>query len=113
MIPRTLVPTQLLPQAKETAGPPKRVSTSLDSRSVVPPDISEFTLDGHSNIPAHIPLEVLGQRMLVPRDMPTTPLDARSAIPAHVPLTVLDTRVAIPKDARPAELHMAARLSMD
>jgi outer membrane biosynthesis protein TonB len=113
MIPRTLVPTQLLPQAEETAGRPMRISTSLDSRSVVPQDLPVVLLDGRSNIPSHIPLEVLGQRVLVPRDMPTTPLDVRSDIPAHVPLTVLDTRVAIPKDACPAELHMKARLSMD
>lgn len=113
MIPRILVPTQLLPQAQETAGPPKRVSTSLDSRSVVPQDLPVVLLDGRSNIPSHIPLEVLAERVLVPRDMPTTPLDARSDIPAHVTLTVLDSRVAIPKDARPAELHMAARLSME
>ncbi|MBI3483681.1 MAG: TonB C-terminal domain-containing protein, partial [Acidobacteria bacterium] len=108
-----LVPTQLLPQAQESTGPPKRVSTSLDSRSVVPQDLPVVPLDGRSSIPLHIPLDVLGARVLVPRDMPTTPLDARSAIPSHVPLTVLDSRVAIPKDARPAELHMAARLSMD
>jgi len=113
MIPRILVPTQLLPQAKESSGPAKRVSTSLDSRSVVPQDLPVVPLDGRSSIPSHIPLEVLGARVLVPRDMPATPLDARSAIPSHVQLTVLDSRVAIPKDARPAELHMAARLSMD
>lgn len=113
MIPRTLVPTQLLPQAQDASGPPKRVSTSLDSRSVVPQELPHVPLDGRSSIPSHIPLEVLGERVLVPRDMPTTPLDARSAIPAHVPLTVLDSRVAIPKDARPAELHMAAHLPTD
>jgi TonB family protein len=113
MIPRILVPTQLLPPAKESAGPAKRVSTSLDTRSVVPQDLPVVQLDGRSSIPSHIPLEVLGARVLVPRDMPATPLEARSAIPSHVPLTVLDSRVASPKDARPAELHMAARLSMD
>jgi TonB family protein len=113
MIPRILVPTQLLPPAKDSAGTAKRVSTSLDSRSVVPQDLPVVPLDGRTNIPSHIPLEVLGARVLVPRDMPATPLEARSAIPSHVPLTVLDSRVAIPKDARPAEMHMAARLSMD
>jgi TonB family protein len=113
MIPRILVPTQLLPQAKESAGSPKRLSTSLDSRSVVPSDLPVVPLESHSSIPSHIPLEVLGARVLVPRDMPVTPLDARSAIPAHVPLTILDSRVAIPKDARPAELHMSKRRSAD
>jgi outer membrane biosynthesis protein TonB len=113
MIPRILVPTQLLPQAQDSSAAPKRVSTSLDSRSVVPQDLPVVLLDGRSSIPSHIPLEVLGARVVVPRDMPMTPLDARSAIPAHVPLTVLDSRVAIPNDARPAELHMNTRLSMD
>jgi TonB family protein len=113
MIPRVLVPTQLLPQSKESVGAPKRVSTYLDSRSVVPSDLPIVPLESRTNIPSHIPLEVLGERMLVPRDMPITPLDARSAIPSHVPLTILDSRVAIPKDAHPAEMHMAARLSMD
>ncbi len=113
MIPRILVPTQLLPQAQDSSAAPKRVSTSLDSRSVVPQDLPVVALESRTSIPSHIPLEVLGARVVVPRDMPLTPLDARSAIPAHVPLTVLDSRVAIPKDARPAELHMNARLSMD
>ncbi len=113
MIPRTLVPTQLLPQAQETPAAPKRVSTSLDSRSVVPQDLPMVPLESRSSIPSHIPLEVLGARVVVPRDMPVTPLETRSAIPAHVPLTILDSRIAIPKDARPAELHMNARLSLD
>ncbi|MBI1750021.1 MAG: TonB C-terminal domain-containing protein [Acidobacteria bacterium] len=112
MIPRTLVPTQLLPQAEDSPGNAKRVSTSLDSRSVVPADLPIVPLDGRSSIPSHIPLEVLGGRIVVPRDMPATPLETRSAIPSHVPLTVLDSRVAIPKDARPAELSMGARVPL-
>jgi len=106
MIPRILVPTQLLPPAEEYPAQPQRLSSSLDSRTVVPSDLPFVPLDGRTNIPAHIPLEVLGQRTVVPRDMLATPLQARSEIPAHVPLTVLDSRIAVPTDARPAELRM-------
>ncbi len=113
MIPRTLVPTQLLPQTQDSSGTPRRVSTALDSRSVVPQDLPFVPLDGHSSIPSHIPLEVLGARVVVPRELSATPLETRSAIPAHVPLTILDSRVAIPNDARPAGFTMSARLSMD
>jgi outer membrane biosynthesis protein TonB len=113
MIPRTLVPTQLLPAKQEQESKPTRLTSSLDSRTVVPSDLPVVVLDGKSNIPSHIPLEVLSNRMLVPRDIPATPLPPQREIPAHVPLTVLDSRIAVPTDARPAELRLAASVPVE
>jgi outer membrane biosynthesis protein TonB len=106
MIPRILVPTVVRPAdpAAEGAARPRRGSTLLDSRQLVPRDLPPVELDTRSNIPLHVPLEVLGKRMIVPRDMPATPLETRSSLPTHVPLKVLDSRVVVPKGARAPEI---------
>lgn len=107
MIPRTLVPTAVRPAdpAELDGARSRRGSTLLDSRQLVPSDLPAVALDARSNIPSHVPLEVLGNRQLVPRDMPATPLETRSNIPTHVPLTVLDSRVVVPKGAKPFEVR--------
>jgi len=99
MIPRTLVPKGAKLEAAQSAA--GRTSTALDTRTLVPADLPVVQLDGRSNIPAHVPLDVLGKRTVVPRDMPLGPLDATSALPQHLPLTVLDSRVVVPKGAQP------------
>ncbi len=102
MIPRILVPQFVRPAAaQEGAAAPRRLTTALDSRTLVPAGLPVVLLDGKTSIPAYLPLEVLAERFVVPRDMPATPLETTSQIPQHVPLTVLDTRVAIPKDLQP------------
>ncbi len=112
MIPRILVPKDAWLAAGESgAQAPRRLSTELDSRTLVPPGLPTTPLDARTSIPAHLPLEVLAARVVVPRDMPAKPLDTASTIPLHVPLTVLDSRVAVPKDARPAWLESKARVS--
>ncbi len=98
MIPRILVPKDVRPAAAPPQ-PPRRISSELDARMLVPSGLPVVPLDGHTQIPAYLPLDVLAARIVVPRDMPAKPLEARSAIPARVPLTVLDSRVAVPKDA--------------
>jgi len=109
MIPRILVPKDArLAAAEPAAQAPHRLSTALDSRTLVPPGMPATPLDGKTSIPAHLPLEVLAARVVVPRDMPTKPLDTTSRIPLHVPLTVLDSRVAVPKDVRPAAFEPKA-----
>lgn len=112
MIPRTLVPFSLLPSAvaaDERAG--ARSSTRLDARIIVPPDLPVTPLDAKSSIPAHVPLEVLGQRILVPRDMPVTPLARPRESAPPPPASVLDSRVTIPHDARPVEFKPQAPVS--
>ena len=105
MIPRTLIPFGARPAASAEVPAPKRLSSSLDTRTLLPADLPVAPLDSRSSIPAHLPLEVLAARLLVPRDMPVVPLEATSAIPQHVPLTVLDSRVAVPRDAKFAPIQ--------
>jgi TonB family protein len=105
MIPRILVPKNARAIVSSLDAPPRRLSSSLDARTLVPLDLPHFELDPHSSIPSYFKLEVLGDAVVVPRDMPSTPLDAVSKTPSYVPLTILDSRVAVPKDAHPARLE--------
>ncbi len=85
--------------------PPRRTSSDLDARTLVPRDLPQFELDPHSSIPSYFKLEVLGDAVVVPRDMPNTPLDAVSKTPNYVPLTILDSRIAVPKDAHASKIE--------
>lgn len=105
MIPRFLVPKNSRPVVPQTDTPPRRLSSDLDSRTLVPRDLPQFELDPHSSIPSYFKLEVLGDAVVVPRDMPNTPLDAISKTPDYVPLTILDSRIAVPKDAHASKLE--------
>jgi outer membrane biosynthesis protein TonB len=105
MIPRILVPKNARPVVSPADAPPRRLSSNLDARTLVPSDLPQFELDPHSSIPSYFKLEVLGDAVVVPRDMPNTPLDAISKTPNYVPLTILDSRVAVPKDAHAAKLE--------
>jgi hypothetical protein len=105
MIPRFLVPENARPVVSPTDAPPRRLSSNLDARTLVPSDLPQFELDPRSSIPSYFKLEVLGDAVVVPRDMPNTPLDAISKTPSYVPLTILDSRVAVPKDAHSAKLE--------
>jgi TonB family protein len=105
MIPRFLVPENAKPLVSSTDATPKRVSSNLDARTLVPSDLPQFELDPHSSIPSYFKLEVLGDAVVVPRDMPNTPLDPVSKTPSYVPLTILDSRIAVPKDAHAAKLE--------
>jgi TonB family protein len=106
MIPRILVPKNARPIVPgPDDAPPKRLSSNLDARTLVPSDLPQFELDPHSSIPSYFKLEVLGAAVVVPRDMPNTPLDGISKMPSHVPLTILDSRVAVPKDAHASKIE--------
>lgn len=106
MIPRTLVPDNARLQSDDAAPPaPKKTSSSLDTRTLVPAGLPATPLDGRSTIPAHLPLEAISARVVIPRDLPVAPLDLTRTIPAHVPLTVLGARVAVPQDAAPPRLE--------
>src|ERR1700675_2160788 len=105
MIPRILVPKNARPVESPSDAPPRRLTTELDSRTLVPANLPHIELDPRTLIPSHIPLGVLGSRTVVPRDMPHTPLDGISKMPAYVPLSILDSRVAVPKDAHAGRLE--------
>jgi outer membrane biosynthesis protein TonB len=105
MIPRFLVPENARPVVSPSDAPPRRLSSDLDARTLVPLDLPQFELDPHSSIPSYFKLEVLGDAVVVPRDMPNTPLDGISKTPSYVQLTILDSRVAVPKDAHSAKLE--------
>lgn len=106
MIPRILVPKNAGPIVpRPDDAPPRRLSSELDARTLVPSDLPNFELDPHSNIPSYFKLEVLGSAVVVPRDMPNTPLDATSNMPSYVPLSILDSRVAVPKDAHASKIE--------
>jgi hypothetical protein len=73
MIPRTLVPTDIRPVVEDgNKKPPRRLSTYMDDRTVVPSELSDGAapLDGKTTIPSHLPLAVLVDRTLVSRSMP-------------------------------------------
>src|SRR5260221_8496774 len=105
MIPRILIPKDARLLAPYPDAAPRRLTSELDARTLVPSNLPHIELDGRTSIPSHIPLGVLGSRTVIPRDMPYTPLDAISKMPDYVPLSILDSRVAVPKDAHAGELQ--------
>jgi TonB family protein len=97
MIPRSLVPRDVRPAADRPAtAPPRRLTTLLDERTVVAANLPHLELQTHSNIPAHLPLDVLASRVVVPRDTPATPFDPAMVHPDYAPVTVLDQRFTVP-----------------
>ena len=93
MIPRILVPKNARLVVAPSDDPPRRLSSELDVRTLVPLNLPHVELDPRTSIPAYFTLDVLGSRTVVPRDMPNTPLDATTNTPGYVPLTILDSRV--------------------
>ncbi|HUK32214.1 MAG TPA: TonB C-terminal domain-containing protein [Candidatus Acidoferrum sp.] len=100
MIGRLLVPSNSRPLSDSAAENGQRRMTRLDSRTIIPADLPQMTLDATTNIPSYMPLDVLSSRQVIPRDLPIKPLDLKSTIPSHVPLTVLHAPQAVPKDAK-------------
>jgi TonB family protein len=98
MIPRTLVPTDVRPlENGEAKKPPRRLTTYMDDRTVVPSDLSDAPpLTGKTSIPAHLPLDVLIDRTLVPRGMAAKPFENIEPWGEHVPIAILDSRVVVP-----------------
>lgn len=104
IIPRTLVPMKLAPVAPVDPGAeaarPRRVSTSLDERTLVPAHLPIVPLDPRSAIPDYVPLDVLANRILIPRDAVQGTLDLPPAAEAW-PASNMDERIAVPVDAHP------------
>ena len=104
MIPRTLVPSKLSPVIpQEEPARPRRVSTVLDKRTLVPAHMPFVTLDTRSAIPDYVPLDVLSNRVLVPRDAVHGTLDLPPAARAW-PSSDMDERIAVPRDAHPESI---------
>jgi outer membrane biosynthesis protein TonB len=96
MIPRQLIPRDVRPPAETPAAPPRRLTTLLDNRELVPANWPHIPLDASTSIPEHMPLDVLATRVVVPRDVPHTALDPSSFRTDYEPLTELDHRVIVP-----------------
>src|ERR1700675_1378134 len=105
MIQWFLVPKEARQRSASSDAPPRRLSSDLDARTLVPSNLPQFELDPRSSIPSYFKLEVFGAATVVPRaHMPTTALDGMSKMPSYVPLTILDSRVAVPKDAHASKI---------
>jgi TonB family protein len=104
MIPRTLVPTDVRPLTADAAkNNGRRLTTYLDDRTVVPPELSDAPpLDGKSTIPSHLPLGVLVERTLVPRGMAAKPLENAQPRSEYASIAILDSRVVVPAYVEPA-----------
>lgn len=107
MISRTLVPRDVKPVNRdELKKNGTRVTTYLDDRTVIPAGPSDAPpLDGKSNIPEHLPLDVLVDRTLVPRGMPIKPIERSVETQAKgaMALEVLDARLVVPAHVKPLE----------
>ncbi|HEY4878571.1 MAG TPA: TonB C-terminal domain-containing protein [Candidatus Acidoferrales bacterium] len=105
MIPRILVPRDVKPYTENgDKKSPKRVSTYMDDRTVVPSELSDAPpLTGKTNIPEHLPLGVLVDRTLVGRGMEAKPFGDFGPITEHIPIAILDSRVVVPAYVEPPE----------
>ena len=112
LIPRSLVPQGVsLPEATEETAP-RRLTTLLDDRTVVAANLPRNGgLDTRTNIPSHMPLDVLASRTVVPRDMPQTPFDAAMLRPGYDQVTPMDHRVSIPAAMPVVRLQTRAPVS--
>jgi TonB family protein len=105
MIPRTLVPTDVRPFTEDgDKKPARRLTTYMDDRTVVPSDLSDAPpLTGKTNIPEHLPLDVLIERSLVPRGLGAKPFKQFLLPSEYAPLAILDRRVVVPAYVEPPE----------
>jgi TonB family protein len=97
MIPRLLVPKNLRPlTADDRKVQPRRTTTLLDERTVIPNNMPATPIDARSKIPLHLPLDVLAARVLIPRDTPVKPFEQAPGPPDFMPVSILDTRMVVP-----------------
>jgi TonB family protein len=114
MIPRTLVPTDVRPVTDNgDKKPPRRLSTYMDDRTVVPSELSDNAapLDGKTTIPSHLPLGVLVDRTLVSRSMPAKAFESFGPITEYPSLDILDSRVVVPAYVEPPEQREIERFN--
>jgi outer membrane biosynthesis protein TonB len=101
MIARFLVPIDARPPNPETT---RRRPSTLDERTLIPATMPVIPLNGHSNIPASLPLESVAARTVVPRDIRREEFVVEEG--THLPLqpTDLDERITVPLGAAPPEI---------
>ena len=112
MIPRLLVPEKLSPVSATPTDGRRRAWTILDDRLVIPSQLPVKPLETESSIPAHLPLDVLGERILIPRDAVRGTLDLPRP-GEHMLPTDADERMAVPVDARPLILVSESALPVE
>lgn len=101
MIPRTLVPRGARPPA-EVQSTRRRPSTLVE-RTLVPSSLPLVPLDGHSTIPANLPLESIATRMVVPRDVNVELVQRPEETTLPPQPTEMDERITIPHGVAPPE----------
>src|SRR5467141_3924718 len=104
MIPRILVPIDARPPAAVEAPTHRRLPSPFDDRKLVPAMLPIVQLDGHSNIPANLPLESIASRVVVPRDVNREAYGVREDLSTPVQPTDLDERIAVPVGSAPPEM---------
>lgn len=97
-LPRLLVPYDCPPPPPGPRRPARRNKTWLDSRTIIPADMPVVHFEGGSNIPSHVPLDVLDNRILIPRDFPVVPFPPELASGLEI-VTPMDERVVVPPEA--------------
>ncbi len=109
MIPRTLVPVDVRavdPAEKKPA--PRRFSSTLDERTIVPRDLPVKQLEASSSsIPEHVPFDVIVGRSIIQR---TWHVDPRTNGVARRLETALDDRTVVPAVVEPATAETRAKL---
>jgi TonB family protein len=99
VIPRTLVPVDIRavnPAEQKVA--PRRLSSTLDDRTIVPRDLPAKPLDAATAIPSHIPFDVIVGRSIIDKTWHVAP---RSNGVARRIETVLDDRMVVPAVVEP------------
>jgi TonB C terminal len=104
MISRILVPIDARPPAAVDTPTQRRRPTTMDPRTLVPAMLPIVQLDGHSNIPANLPLESIAARVVVPRDVYREAYGVREDLSTPVQPTDMDERIAVPVGAAPPEM---------
>jgi outer membrane biosynthesis protein TonB len=103
MISRFLVPLDARPPAAADAATQRRRPTTMDERTLVPAMLPIVVLDGHSTIPANLPLETIATRVVVPRDVNRAAYNVTEDQSTPLQPTDMDERIAVPVGASPPE----------
>ncbi|MGB8593164.1 MAG: TonB C-terminal domain-containing protein [Candidatus Acidiferrales bacterium] len=100
MIPRTLVPVDIRKfDASEPKPAPRRLSSTLDERTIVPRDLPITLIDdATSAIPSHVPRDVIVARSLIDRSWHVERSENRTG---HRVETYLDERSVVPSVVSP------------
>jgi hypothetical protein len=107
MIERTLVPRDArLPAAEDLAASTRRRPTAMDERTLVPAMLPIVTLNGHSNIPANLPLQSIAARVVVPRDIQREAYSVVEDVSIPLQVTEMDQRIAVPQNSAPPQANV-------